>query len=499
MSAPPPLVVAQKPQKRAAQLPWYVTAGAIHRVTLKPNTKYWRFEHLSLDPVEARRQMLVWKSEGMTALEIFAPEAGGNSYDGLDAKDLFQLDPGLGSIPDFRRLVALTHSLGMRAVTFQNLGYSAVDAPVFERAEDEVRQGTTAWEREFYYWSRSADAPPPATSNSYFFVRPTMPGYDPTKNEFWQWSDRAQAYYWTRWPGKDADGNAIHLPQYNWSEAAWPDKAARTIRFWMNIGMDGMVLDAVNWYAGADWQKINASLTGVIAGYGDKFSQPEGGGGFSDDPVGWVTEGHFTNIYDYGLGIWWNRNDRVLMTSIHQGKPEILEQALRSYHDRVVAAGGTLYFPVPKLDDPADQSFAEALIATSGDLPCYCDPVGRITAPAPEIPALLKLKPVHPALFQNSLRRRIATNDDVDVYAVERSAADDSERLLVVFNFSREAVNVRIDAGAIHGASYIDLISEQPQPIAENHLAIQLDPHGYRILQIRGYRAGRTHSTINMK
>src|SRR5580658_5471520 len=104
MSAPPPLVVAQKPQKRAAQLPWYVTAGAIHRVTLKPNTKYWRFEHLSLDPVEARRQMLVWKSEGMTALEIFAPEAGGNSYDGLDAKDRFQLDPGLGSIPDFRRL-----------------------------------------------------------------------------------------------------------------------------------------------------------------------------------------------------------------------------------------------------------------------------------------------------------------------------------------------------------------------------------------------------------
>lgn len=482
---------AQTPQQNESKLPWYVTAPAIHRVTLKPTTKYRRFEHLSLDPQVATRQMMSWKAEGISALEIFAPEAGGNSYDGLDAKDRFHLDPGLGSIADFRRVVALAHSLGLRVITFQNLGYSSVDALVFEQAEDEVRQGRTAPEREYFNWSKQADAPPPASSDSYFFVRPSLPGYEPARNEFWQWSDRAQAYYWTRWPGKDVDGNTIHLPQYSWSAEAWPDEAGRTVRFWMNTGIDGMVLDAVNWYSGAGWQKINADITQVIASYGQEFSQPEGGGGFGDDPVGWVKEGKFTNIFDYGLGIWWEKNNRPLVTSVEQDKPEILEKALRDYHDRVVAAGGTLYYPVPQLDNSDDQSFAEALIATSGDMPCYCDPPGRIIAPAPGISELLKLKPDHPALFQNSLRRRIATDNDTNVYAVERYAADDSERLLLIFNFSHEAVNTTVDVGAMDGQRFSDLMTgKEPQPMVGNRLAVHLDSHGYRIFEVSGYSGG---------
>jgi hypothetical protein len=38
--------------------------------------------------------------------------------------------------------------------------------------------------------------------------------------------------------------------------------------------------------------------------------------------------------------------------------------------------------------------------------------VGKNTAPAVGIPELLRLKAAHPALFQNSLRRRVKTNDD---------------------------------------------------------------------------------------
>ncbi|HTW45308.1 MAG TPA: alpha-amylase family glycosyl hydrolase [Acidobacteriaceae bacterium] len=466
------------------KLPWYVTAGAIHRVTLKPHTRYWRFEHLSMDPATAKQQMLTWKSEGITALEIFAPEDGGNSYDGLDAKDRFRLDPGLGSMADFKRLVALAHSLGMRVITFQNLGYSATDGVQFEKAEAAVRNGKSTRETKVFYWSHSVDAPKPAASNSYFFCRPDLPNYDPAKAEFWQWSSRAQAYYWTRWPGKDANGQTIHLPQYNWSGTAWPDEAAHVVHFWMNTGLDGMVLDAVNWYAGADWQKIDQDITGVIASYGNMLSQPEGGGGFSDDPVGWVKEGNFTNIYDYRLGIWWEKKNRPLVTSVEQENPAIFEEALRRYHDRVVAAGGTLYFPVPALDNPDDQQFAEALIATSGDMPCFCDPVGGITAPAKGIPQLLKLKPLHPALFQNSLRRRVATSDDAHLYAIERYAANNSERLLLIFNFSNEPENASVDLGAIHGSEFIDLMSGERAQTTDERLPVSLPAHGYRIFRI---------------
>ena len=88
----------------------------------------------------------------------------------------------------------------------KTLDTAAQQAPQFLKAEEDVRAGRDTLEKNFYFWSKSKDAPQPAASNSYFLVRPKQPGYDAAKNEFWQWSDRAQQYYWTRWPGKDAEG-----------------------------------------------------------------------------------------------------------------------------------------------------------------------------------------------------------------------------------------------------------------------------------------------------
>lgn len=467
------------------ETPWYVTAAAIHRVTLKPQTQYWRFDHLALGSAEARQQLLAWKESGITAIEIFAPEQGGNSFDGLDAKDRFQLDPGLGSMANFRELVKLIHSLGLRVITFQNLGYSSVEGEQFRKAEDAIRLGQTSNETRMFFWSKSKDAPQPVESNSYFFCRPELPGYSPTRNEFWQWSDRAQAYYWTRWPGKDGQGETVHLPQYNWQDSPWPDEAHRVVQFWMGTGLDGMILDAVNWYTGATWKKVNDKLVGPISRRGQMLSQPEGGGGFGDDPAGWVQAGRFTNVYDYGLGIWWEKNSRPLMTSVEESDPAVIEDALRKYHDRVVAAGGTLYFPVPKMKNADDQEFAEKLIATAGDIVCYCDPVGGVTGPAKGVETLLKLKAVHPAMFQNSLRRRIATDHNAQVYVFERYAADDSERLLMVFNFSHEPLTVAVDLGAVDGTTYIDLPSGQPATYKGQTLSLQLPPHGYRIFEVK--------------
>ncbi len=478
---------AQSPGKASAALPpWYISAAAIHRVTLKPPTAYWRFEELSLEPAKANQQMREWQKEGITALEVFAPEEGGNSYDGLDAKDRYRLDPGLGSIGDFRRLVKQAHHLGLAVVTFQNLGYSSLDAPQFLKAEDDIRMGRDTPETRFFFWSKTQDAPPPAASNSYFLVRPKQAGYDPTKNEFWQWSERAQRYYWTRWPGKDANGQTTHLPQYNWAGPEWPAEAQKVVRFWMNTGLDGMILDAVNWYAGATWKKIDANITGPVSSYGREFIQPEGGGAFhTDDPVGWITEGHFTNLNDYGVGIWWEKDNQALQASVKTGNPHLLENALRAYHDRDVAAGGTLYMPVPNLHDPQQQQLAEALLATSGDLLCYCNARGEITQPGQGTPALLKLKAIHPALYQNSLRRQIPTNDDNHFYATLRDAANHSERLLIVFNFQRQTATVDVDLGAINGSQYIAIDGGQAPGFDHSSLQVQLPAYGHRIFAVK--------------
>lgn len=478
--------VRARRQVAPSEQPWYISAAAIHRVMLKPHNQYWRFEHLDMNAANAQKQMLEWKNQGITALEIFAPEEGGNSYDGLDAKDRFRLDPGLGSIHDFERLIAQAHQLGFRVITFQNLGYSSVDAPQFVKAEDDVRKGLNAQESRFFFWSKTSTAPPPARGNSYFLIRPNRAGYDPTKNEFWQWSDRAQSYYWTRWPGKDVHGLTVHLPQYNWASPEWPAEAQKVVRFWMSTGLDGMILDAVNWYVGATWQKIDDNLTGPIASYGSKFSQPEGGGAFhSDDPVGWITEGHWTNLNDYGASIWWEKDSQILQKSVETGNPQLFENALRAYHDRVVAAGGTLYLPVPKLQNSDQQQLAESLLAASGDLLCYCGPVGEITHPAAGVSTLLKLKAVHPALYQNSSRRQIPTNNDSRFYATLRTAADRSERLLIIFNFLPKNAKIQVDLGAIDASAYVPLDSEQSPNVSANLLQVQLPAFAHRIFVVK--------------
>ncbi|MGC1361078.1 MAG: hypothetical protein WA826_07880, partial [Silvibacterium sp.] len=214
--------------------------------------------------------------------------------------------------------------------------------------------------------------------------------------------------------------------------------------------------------------------------------QPEGGGAFhTDDPVGWITEGHFTNLNDYGVGIWWEKDNQALQASVKTGNPHLLENALRAYHDRDVAAGGTLYMPVPNLHDPQQQQLAEALLATSGDLLCYCNARGEITQPGQGTPALLKLKAIHPALYQNSLRRQIPTNDDNHFYATLRDAANHSERLLIVFNFQRQTATVDVDLGAINGSQYIAIDGGQAPGFDHSSLQVQLPAYGHRIFAVK--------------
>ena len=178
-----------------------------------------------------------------------------------------------------------------------------------------------------------------------------------------------------------------------------------------------------------------------------------------------------TNIFDYGLGIWWERSSQPLRKSIETSDPDVPERALRNYHDRVMSAGGTLDFPIPKFNNNEEQGFAEALVATSGDMLCYCDPQGGVTQPASGIPGLLKLKAVHAALFQNSTRRRVPVNSAAHIYATVRDAADRSERLLIVSNFSSEQRSTGVDTGAISGSRFYKFTFRQNSRCSSEQVA----------------------------
>ena len=136
------------------------------------------------------------------------------------------------------------------------------------------------------------------------------------------------------------------------------------------------------------------------------------------------------------------------------------------------------------MTDPRQQQFAEALLATSGDLVCYCEPVGNIVQPASGMAALLKSKARNPALYQDSRRRRIPTNDDRKFYAFLRTSADHSQRVLAIFNFQPQRESISVDAAAINATGFTDLFNQHALTMSNSKIALDLPPFGYELLLV---------------
>src|SRR4029077_8241961 len=113
------------------------------------------------------------KEQGFTGIQVFVQADGGRRYNKPDARKHYPIAPTYGSIDDFKRVVHIAHGLAMPVVVFTNLDHSALDAPAFLKACDDVREGRDSKEGKWFLWSDSADGPPPATGDTYFMVRPT--------------------------------------------------------------------------------------------------------------------------------------------------------------------------------------------------------------------------------------------------------------------------------------------------------------------------------------
>ena len=475
---------------------WWESLPAIKRVALKTYTPYMQ---LSLKQEKLSSQLDELYAQGFRAVEVYASPHGGHSFEGLDTKDCYRIDPEVGTMDDFRRMVRTVHNKGMAIISIDNLGYCSVNAPEFMKACDDIRTGRESEESRRFLWSDRKDAPPPAQGDAYFMTRPThLPGaepgtfYDSMKGEFWQYSERAGCYYWTKWAGVDDEGNEARLPQYNWGDEQFQKEVERIVRFWMDTGIDGMMIDAVNWYVNYTWELGHKCLTGVIASYGNTYIQPEGAGGFHEDPVPWITEGGYNSVHAYELGIWWEKGSDIIVEAIESGDPRPVEKALRNYHDRIVAAGGVVYKPLRGMfkflgearndeglvDHPEERNFSAALCALTGHMISYGE-----TAPDNEEKWLLEIKRIHPALHNLSTRRQIPTNADDKYYAFLHSAIDNTERILAVFNFQSSGQNVVVDMSGIATSELIELRNGTAYPRTIS-LDVKLPAYGYRLFQV---------------
>ena len=172
----------------------------------------------------------------------------------------------------------------------------------------------------------------------------------------------------------------------------------------------------------------------------------------------------------------------MIRNAIERGDPRPIERALRDYHDRVVAAGGSLYHFAPKFDDPARRALAVAVVALVGDLVAMTHPDDFPIAG--ETTRLLEAKRGHPALHQQSARRPLPTSADDRHYAFLRTARDGSERMLVVMNFRPSPEAVRVDLSGVEHRELVDLRASGSWPRAMS-LEVRLPPFGYGFYLVR--------------
>lgn len=142
---------------------------------------------------------------------------------GYDVMDYRNIDPRFGTLADFDRLTAEAHRRGIRVVMDLVLNHTSDQHPWFV----ESRSSRTSSKRDWYYWADGK-------------------GHRPPNN----WAARFGGSAWTR----DQHTGQYYLhsflpeqPDLNWTNPAVRDALFDVVRFWLERGVDGFRLDAINW------------------------------------------------------------------------------------------------------------------------------------------------------------------------------------------------------------------------------------------------------------
>jgi maltose alpha-D-glucosyltransferase/alpha-amylase len=143
--------------------------------------------------------------------------------DGYDIADYTSVNPSYGTLDDFKEFLDAAHQRGLRVITELVINHTSDQHPWFQRAR---RAPPGSPERDFYVWSDTPD--------KYQGVRIIFQDFEPSN---WSWDPLAKAYFWHRF--------YAHQPDLNYDNPAVHDAILPLVDYWLDMGVDGMRLDAV--------------------------------------------------------------------------------------------------------------------------------------------------------------------------------------------------------------------------------------------------------------
>ncbi len=160
---------------------------------------------------------------GVTAIWMLPFYPSPRRDDGYDISDYRGVHPDYGTLADLREFVVAAHARGLRIITELVINHTSDQHSWFQRAR---RAPAGSPERDFYVWSD--------TDTKYAGTRII---FCDTEKSNWTWDDEAKAYYWHRFYG--------HQPDLNFDNPAVMEEVLSAMRFWLDLGIDGLRLDAV--------------------------------------------------------------------------------------------------------------------------------------------------------------------------------------------------------------------------------------------------------------
>ncbi len=199
---------------------WYKDA-VIYQVHIKA------FKDSSMDGMGDFRG-LIQKLEyleklGVTAIWLLPFYPSPLKDDGYDIADYYGIHPDYGVMDDFKDFIVEAHARGLKVITELVLNHTSDQHAFFKRARH-APPGSV--ERNFYVWSDTTDR--------YADARIIFRDFEISN---WTYDPVAKAYYWHRF--------YAHQPDLNFDNPAVHQELFRVVDFWLNLGVDGLRLDAV--------------------------------------------------------------------------------------------------------------------------------------------------------------------------------------------------------------------------------------------------------------
>ena len=142
---------------------------------------------------------------------------------GYDVSDYCDVDPIFGTLADFDALIARAHALGLKVVIDQVFSHTSDEHPWFT----DSRASKTAKHADWYVWADAKPDGSPPTNWQSVFGGPA-----------WTWDARRGQYYMHNFLASQ--------PQLNVRNPEVQDALIAAARFWLDRGVDGFRLDAIN-------------------------------------------------------------------------------------------------------------------------------------------------------------------------------------------------------------------------------------------------------------